>query len=535
MSNFVTARCLAGAALCVLAALGARPVFAAAPPALVDATARVEPSATGSGKAMLKLKADGLTADQMAKTPAELLGTVTDLDADTPTKVRPIEVNELTKGQSTRLFLLTLHVANVARNDSQTRYLRFTFAGTDQVLQYTLTSAPAATFAWYPKASPRQVISPGEPIQISVPTGPVAATGVKLLQAALANSVTKGPMSGGNLYLCPTRNPCKPSPDGIALGANTPNQVYVYGTSGPGQYSGSITIAANEKPGGDALEMTVYSSSAFYKLVGTGAIALGLALSWLLTLFLKNRLLRDQMLLPAIALREVRNGLETRLKRVVSNGIPAPATTTKLAALENELTDGELEKNGLPVRRRIAFPSPLAKTPTEYQTYLDKIGAWLAALTTIVEGLERAEALDIPTDPKRHAEVVTAAGKIDAFSGQPAAPSSADLLTGINGAIAEIHTAFRNAGAAFTAQPAVTEPSERSIRVEIARMNDVAWVTMGVVIVAAGVLILIAPMPGYGTWTDWFTSFLWGLGLPSGAALATATSTSITSTFTTPR
>lgn len=525
-------------ALAASSFLIAAPAAVAAGPAptasLVDPAGRL-PYGKTEGNATLKLKVDGLDADHLAMPKEKLVRDIADLDPTTPPEVGKIGLNELPKGSATRFFILTLPVKKLLANDTQTRNLRFVLDGAgDQTLPYTLTNTAIGTFSWTLTANANVVIAPGDPIEISAVVGPVAATGLKVLFVGLSDTASKGPMSGGNLFLCPTRTRCDPNTR-IDLPANSPNKVYVYGTEGIGQFTGSLTIACNEKPGGDAVPMTVYSSSAGRKAFGIVWIVLGVLLSWLLAVYLKNRLNRDQMLLPVLALRETRARLEAELQLKNTTGIPTVNTSQELKTLYTSLSDAELQIHGLPRGVQVPWASPIAASPAEFQSYLVGIGNWLNVLAVIVAGLEKASALYVKGNQANNTAVAAAFTTIDDLVTGTTAPPIDQVTQGVNAALKTLRT-VAGGGARLAGQPDdVGAPSERSLQVDINRLSYAVWALVAVLTIVVGAYVLIYSPNGtaYGTIGDYFTSFLWGLGLPSGATLlqSSTSSTSVTSTF----
>jgi hypothetical protein len=275
--------------LCLWAAI-VSPVFTIAAPtgSLVDPTARIDYGHTdGSGTLLLKI--DGLD-DQTNK--PDLLGEVKDLQvpAPPPTKVDVSKKEVQTPGRGSRTFLLTLDVHGLPSNTTQKRWLSFALAGVDVTLQYTLTNMAADSFSWAVKGLPSIAIKPGRAIPISIATGPVPATGVRVLQTALIEKTSKEPIASTGLKLCEdAHSGCDGS--GLSLPARSPVQLWLQGAdNGPGQYEGSVIVASNEKPDGDLIQMTIYLSTLRRKLAGVGVIFLGVVLAWFCTVYIKNRI-----------------------------------------------------------------------------------------------------------------------------------------------------------------------------------------------------------------------------------------------------
>jgi hypothetical protein len=69
------------------------------------------------------------------------------------------------------------------------------------------------------------------------------------------------------------------------------------------------------------------------------------------------------------------------------------------------------------------------------------------------------------------------------------------------------------------------------MRLRIALDGLFAWGFIGSVTALAGAYILVLTNTGFGTPLDLLGCLLWGLGLPSGTMLASATTGSIATTF----
>lgn len=72
------------------------------------------------------------------------------------------------------------------------------------------------------------------------------------------------------------------------------------------------------------------------------------------------------------------------------------------------------------------------------------------------------------------------------------------------------------------------------LRVDIARLGVLSWLFIFLATTGAGAYILVfsGANAGFGTPLDYLLCLLWGLGLPAGAQLMNATTSTISSTFT---
>ncbi len=497
---------------------------------LVEPIARID-YGKSSGTAQLTLELEALSAAQVEQ--ADLLGPLTDTGSDA-TKVRVARALELQpRGASTRYYVLDLAVSDLPANASQKRFLRFTVDGADELVAYTLTNTAAATFSWTPRAVPAIALAPGDAIPLSIAVGPVPATGVKAVQTALIENVGKTPIAADGLVLCRTPKPCDGK--GIDLPPLSPNQLWLVAVGGPGQYGGSVTVAANEKPEGDAVAMTVYSSSLAYKLGGVAVIFAGVVLAWYFTFYVRSRLNRDQLLVPVASLVATLDRLSSRLVKRPS--AQAPNTAAKIADLKtNVLSLTALEQQGLPAAVPTPWTSPTAPPLSAYQTYVQAASDWVTALTIVVGGIERAVDMD-PSGSKPQA-TADAVGRLDALVTGSIAPAAGTLSAGVEDILGKLRAEVSSAGirklAPDRASPRSAQlPSLQMLQLDVRRLGSSAWlfIAAATTLVGAYVLVFSAAGAGFGTPVDYLVCLLWGFGLPTGSTLAGSTTSTVTTAF----
>ena len=73
-----------------------------------------------------------------------------------------------------------------------------------------------------------------------------------------------------------------------------------------------------------------------------------------------------------------------------------------------------------------------------------------------------------------------------------------------------------------------TSPTPGQLRMEIAKIALLAWSFLAVVTVLLGSYVLVLSNNGFGSLGDYLLCFLWGVGIPVGAQMSPATSTTAT-------
>jgi hypothetical protein len=503
-------------------------------PSLVDTTARIEYGHV-EGTARLLVKVDGLDTTAMAQT--DLLGNVADSSLPKPTSVsidkdRP-EIQQ--HGATSRMWLLTLAVKDLPTNTTQTRYLTVTLGGKDVTLAYTLTNTAADKFTWTVRGPPAITVVPGGSVPISLSMGNVPATGVTVLRTDLVDKSTHAPISETGLSLC--RSSTRSCTDeSITLGPSEPGKLWLWGANTPGRFEGTVTIATPEKPEGDPMTITVYVTSIWYELAGVGAILIGVILSWFFTVVIKNRINRDQLLLPVAALLETLGLIKAEL---TTNPTPTPVVnvTTKLANIKLALSTTNLQLAGLPP----PVPAPWSAPPTTasvdgYRTYIQTQSDWTSALQLIVEsGLAPTWTKWKSTPPAQQSIIEAGLSQIDLLMEVSTPPAINALQAQIQALLTKLNADLAVARIVVLAAsiPATTVRSTDQIQIEVARLGVAAWAFIAVATSLAGAYILIfSPAAvGFGNPQDFLLCLLWGFGFSAGPQLMQSTTNSISATF----
>ena len=408
-----------------------------------------------------------------------------------------------------------MQLGGLPANTTQTRYLSVTIAGKSTALEYTLTNTPVEKFSWTVRAPPAIAIEPGRAIPITVAVGPVPAIGVTLAGPFLAEKTTKALIAPEGLTLCrfPSGKCNGDAGDHIVLNANTTTPLWLRGADGIGQYEGTVTIACAEKPEGDVITLAVSSTTGNLQLVGVVVIFVSAMLTWFISVFARNLVNRDQMLLPVTRLLERLTSVQARL-RGHTQGADTPGFDATITRLLDELGEPQLTALGLPGK----IPSPWSATPATNQTdayrnALQAIADWLAVLETICgDGFAVIwPKWNAATQGQRQA-IIQATTALDSLAAPLTPPALDTVRQQIVSRVAAVNGAFNlvvGGGAAPAARP------YDQLTLQIAHISMAAWVIvlLGTTLVGSIALVL---NNGFGSPMDFATCVAWGLGLPIG-------------------
>jgi hypothetical protein len=387
---------------------------------------------------------------------------------------------------------------------------------------------PAAKFTWVVKSLPVVTTSRGEPIPVSIVVGPVPATGVAVMQSALVERVSRRPLARGGLRLCATAaQDCPGQP--VNMPANEAAALWLWGADGVGVFEGSVTVSAKEKPEGDTVTMAVNSSSGGHKASGVAVILASILLTWLLTVLVRNRANRAQLLLPvAIALRTL-SGVRKQVE-AGAQGLPAIKVLEKLNDIEQQLSLPVLNANGLPSSVPWSGP-PAGSTMDAYRKHVQAQNDWLLAVSILVrEGLQPAWELWAHSDDAARSQIRAAVAAMDALSQAVVAPTADALRLALKGILAASTPSGKD-GRAREQVARVGTPEQ--LLVQIAGLGAAGWVFLLLVTTLGGAYILVLGPAGagFGTITDYAQCLLWGAGMPAGAQLMQSSTASIATSF----
>lgn len=463
-------------------------------------------------------------------------------------------------GAGQRSWVLPFTVKGLPAGADQTRYLGFKLGGLDRTLAWRLTSpvAPVSTWALKPVPAGERAIRPddGVPIGITI-AGAQTVRGVRLGPVELVEQGSRRTVSSGRLALCETMAPCDSKP--LELNGNELHTLWLVPLKSagqaveslpPGKYVGNLTIASSDKPGGETVALTVQVSSPGWQLLGVLVIFIGVVLAWLSTTYLRYRINRNQMLLPALAWSQTAARLRAQLTAL---GLPADLSGVagRLAQIEDALGDAALERNQLPPAVPLPGSTAISSTALDsYRKYLEGVGAWVTAVQIIIEhGLQplQARRAGLALKSKAHVEALDRTlQSVDGLArsatppvADPVAQNVAQQLAELDATLARLDAPLAMAsvraadvgGAGAAAQR--PRPTVEQLRLQIASESFAAWGFILATTLMAGSYMLVFKNPGFGTPLDLLEALLWGLGLPAAAQLTatTTTPTTIASTF----
>lgn len=280
-----------------------------------------------------------------------------------------------------------------------------------------------------------------------------------------------------------------------------------------GVYTGDLSFAAEGGEGVKPLALRVENTSTGRWILGGLAIAAGVLLSWLLTVFLRQRAARAAAELPAAQLRDAVRELRPQATAATElTGVELPGLLTQLADREEALSIAALEANGLPPK--IANPFSAQQDGTEaYQRYLTDQGGRIRALVVIVRvGVGTAVAM---WPAGNHARITQALRELDALAAQQPTPEQAEVrVREILAGIPDPAAAVRDFDHGRAAGSAAELPPAREVMVQLQRISLTGWSISLVLTVLVGLVVLVITNHGFGTLLDYVKCVFWGMGLP---------------------
>jgi hypothetical protein len=300
------------------------------------------------------------------------------------------------------------------------------------------------------------------------------------------------------------------------------------GFHGHGNYRGTVSLSALEKPETQPVTLDIYSSSCGAKAFGFFLILVGVVAAWMTKVFASNRLTRDQELLPVTLLRRRVEALQSKLAN-----LPAafrggtPGIDQDITRLLQDLTPANLEALHF---IHPANPNPFA-IPVDsagLKSFLADRDTKVNLLTVLVEeGVEPAVQMGARPAPRpTDHDILAALGRIDALRGQNPLPSEAQARATITQQILPdlAHTIVVAAGAAQPAAPLAKPVSFDRLLVEITDLNLLVWGVTALLTALVGLAVLILNNPGFGNAVDYIYCVFWGFGIPTAVQQLTSNS-----------
>lgn len=279
-----------------------------------------------------------------------------------------------------------------------------------------------------------------------------------------------------------------------------------------GIYTGSASFAASGGEGLKSLELRVEHTSGGRWLLGALAIALGVVLAWLLTVFLRQWSARGTATFPAARLRDTLKELRTQVDSA------SEITGVKFSGLPRQLEDRDqaleytaLEANGLPP----LIPNPFAAATdgvAAYQKYIDTQALKVTALAVIVR-VGVGEALAAWAETEEKTPIVKALKSLDVAAATHQDPATAE--THVRLILDTMHSEIsKKLLDDAPSRENRTTPSTHDVQVQLQHISLAAWGLSFVVTVLAGLVVLVVTNYGFGTVMDYMKCVFWGLGLP---------------------
>lgn len=501
---------------------GAVPQPAAAPPAdaaagtnnrfvLAEGVVRLAPGAQG-GEASFIVSAEQLGKDLMAA-PAI---TLTDLNAKFNAGAAKVSFRtepELQAVGTTRKWLVTAMVSDLALNTEQSRYALVTLGAVERAVPYMLSNRPRVTPDFTVAVNSPWVISgPGDEGTVIVSTGEQAVSGLRIANSTLTEKTMGTPIRIQQLELC--RSAAEPCVAPAPIPALTSQTLYLRITDGKrpnGRFSGTLSFAVDARPEAKPVTLEATSSSTAARLGGAALIVLGVLAAWQLTVFSRARFDRLSVLKPATAARARIESLLARLDKVRSaTGIDLPQLRSQYIALADGLSEYALDRDGLlpglwpPIWRTdvpdlkprlLALEQPIAGLTVVVGSGAEVLAPlWTAAQAAADRANVEAglRLLDVPADAATEAK----AQALVALAISRASPPP----PGVQSAAQQ-----RTQSAALLLE---------RISSEMQSLSAGVWLAYLMLVSVAGTALLIVNNPGFGTLMDMVYCLFWGFGMP---------------------
>jgi hypothetical protein len=332
--------------------------------------------------------------------------------------------------------------------------------------------------------------SPGQRVPLAVGAKLAAAPDLTAVVGPFVDASTMKPLQSSFCLAPSVSDPCGAK---LSLASNSIGQLWLVGTGDaePGSYAGSVRLTA-----GNGLQTSVplilNVSSDRWQLLGLAALALGVLLSFVTSVWLPHQAARDLALMPFAQ-------LQPRVRAAIASLEPADKELRARArALLGQLSPTWLQSHGL-VPPVWPSASPTAAGSGALQQHLDDTQAWLTAIETLAAAMTRA-----PDAATRK--------RLDDLAADPAFPQP-----GLQVSIDQILGVKLAPGGLGSAE-ALT-PATLVFREEV--RNFAFWLISSVLSVAVGYVLLVDGDPSFGGWKDATTALLWGLGVTTaGTKLA---------------
>jgi len=285
-----------------------------------------------------------------------------------------------------------------------------------------------------------------------------------------------------------------------------------------GTFTGALTVDTEPLSDSKTMSLTIQRTSLSARVWGGIVILIGVIIAWLLTIFGRTRVLRDQALLPALYLRDTVSELKKRSVDAYAKQVAdfLPTVKRELDAVINDL-----ESQNLDARSFLPASWPGMSQPPQaglYQAFLQTESQKTEGLSIIVnEGIDSILPLvpnPLPASlPASMQQLLSDLDHLAQNLPQPAQALRDKLAAAIANYNAIPHAQRLGPIAGIAAASPVTTTSY-SVRLELQAITAIFWIVWGVLSTGIGIVVLILPSPGFGTAIDYARCALWGFGLP---------------------
>ncbi|CAN5776427.1 hypothetical protein BH18ACI5_BH18ACI5_06740 [soil metagenome] len=412
-----------------------------------------------------------------------------------------------TSSEPQQVWRFTLNVKGLGRADSQTRVFALSYGKIRERLEYTLSNTTAKTFTWSVKMPSEWNLESMDALSVSITVGEVAATGVALHQIALsAEDRLKRTLGTEHFQLCTTAKEACVAP-AATLPTRVPQTLYVRTIARPpaGVYKGNILISTTEKTDPEVFAVTLYSARRYGRIMGLGALLLGVLGSFFLQILVRAWIQQRQDK-SAIAL------LRKRLAQVVVEFDRLPdkiKTAAERWTAQAKLLQGDMKELDDLVRSLV--PQPFADEVT--------------AVETLKLGLERhsKSVLHLRTLLRDGLQPVVAMVKDNESGATPAAKAARDIaaispVEDVTARIRAILAELRQSVGATTVPKLAGDTGSataefQSLRLQISALSLLAYAAWAIISVLSGALLLVYQSPAFGSEVDLLVCLAWGLGV----------------------
>ena len=380
----------------------------------------------------------------------------------------------------------------------------------------------------------------GRSIVASVTVGSVAATNLHV-NAALTDDVTNQQFGDADFVACTNADAtCTPV---TTLPANSTQRLYlrprVDTEPAPGKYVGTVQLVANEGKS-DSAQLTIAVTSGYYRGLGIFFVALGTILSYAITIGVRNRMVRLQMLETVAAVRDRLTVVADQLAACSPAPAPTPITERSIGIVQGALKISTLDRANLLPRLWSLDPASYVNA-AGFKDRMDQAAAWTTVISHVVNlGFAQIAHLNArkPAAPAAAAAalqandqaIATAWGQIDALAtNRSGAIEPAPDLATVDAAITLAVSTAQNVVGHIGGGPSDTADSERLVK-QVNVLSFASWAVAALLTTLIGSYVMVISHNDFGRLNDLWLCLFWGLGLPTVTQLSQATPSTIAGT-----